>query len=74
MWFVDKELGIGRCRRHAPTMSGYPVVMVDDWCGDHKLSERVVAMERQEAREKYYKMLEALGSKNRDVNKAEAES
>jgi len=30
---------IGRCRRHAPTMSGYPVVFETDWCGDHKLDE-----------------------------------
>lgn len=30
---------IGRCRRHAPTMNGYPVVFSDDWCGDHKLDE-----------------------------------
>lgn len=31
--------GIGRCRRHSPTMSGYPVVFLTDWCGDHKLNE-----------------------------------
>jgi len=30
---------IGRCRRHAPTMTGYPVVFEDDWCGDHKIDE-----------------------------------
>ena len=50
MWFVIKvgkpaqadptaSHQIGRCRRHAPTMSGYPVVFVTDWCGDHKLDE-----------------------------------
>lgn len=40
MWFVQKGNGnVGRCRRHAPTMSGYPVVFVHDWCGDHKLDE-----------------------------------
>lgn len=55
MWFVEKTTllsnkpqvdtdiaminNIGRCRRHAPTMSGYPVVFTLDWCGDHKLSE-----------------------------------
>lgn len=46
MWFVRKETRpgadlseIGRCRRHAPAMGGYPVVMVDDWCGDHRLDE-----------------------------------
>ena len=32
-------ISIGRCRRHAPTMNGYPVVFVKDWCGDHKLNE-----------------------------------
>lgn len=30
---------IGRCRKHAPTMSGFPVVYPMDWCGDHKLDE-----------------------------------
>jgi Pyruvate/2-oxoacid:ferredoxin oxidoreductase delta subunit len=53
MWFVPKEQleneamtekqalagSIGRCRRHAPTMNGYPVVFEMDWCGDHKLDE-----------------------------------
>jgi len=29
----------GRCRRHAPTMQGYPAVFGKDWCGDHKLDE-----------------------------------
>lgn len=41
MWYVMKtpvgEQELGRCRRHAPTMSGYPVVFPADWCGDHKL-------------------------------------
>lgn len=54
MWFVVKIAnirvtgresetevvnGVGRCRRHAPTMNGYPVVFINDWCGDHKLDE-----------------------------------
>jgi hypothetical protein len=45
MWFMQKisdnpgGLEIGRCRRHAPSMNGYPVVFVTDWCGDHKLDE-----------------------------------
>lgn len=51
MWYVAKNppsgvpdeflypLSLGRCRRHAPTMSGYPVVYEADWCGDHKLDE-----------------------------------
>jgi len=30
---------VGRCRRRAPTMDGYPVVFTNDWCGDHKLDE-----------------------------------
>lgn len=47
MWFVPKtaegkEVAIGRCRRHAPTMNGYPVVYTTDWCGDHKLNEAAV--------------------------------
>lgn len=46
MFFVPKvdgaEVGagtIGRCRRRAPTMDGFPVVFGGDWCGDHKLDE-----------------------------------
>lgn len=45
MWFVLKaamkqpNVLVGRCRRHAPTMGGYPVVYADDWCGDHRLDE-----------------------------------
>ena len=36
------SVDIGRCRRHAPTMNGYPVVFVNDWCGDHKLNENTI--------------------------------
>jgi hypothetical protein len=46
MYFVEKAPlqanlapTLGRCRRHAPTMGGWPVVFVTDWCGDHKLDE-----------------------------------
>jgi hypothetical protein len=40
MWFVLKGTsGLGRCRRHAPTLGGYPAVFDTDWCGDHKLDE-----------------------------------
>lgn len=47
MYYVSKTgdsestmiMGIGRCRRHAPHMNGYPVVFESDWCGDHKLNE-----------------------------------
>jgi hypothetical protein len=42
MWFVKKKGSVGRCRRHAPTMNGYPVVYENDWCGDHKLDETSV--------------------------------
>jgi len=30
---------LGRCRRHAPTLGGWPAVYSPDWCGDHKLDE-----------------------------------
>jgi hypothetical protein len=43
MWYCPKPnpqgVLIGRCRRHAPTMQGYPVVYASDWCGEHKLDE-----------------------------------
>ena len=52
MWSVVKEPTIsspmealkilGRCRRRAPTMNGYPAVFADDWCGDHKLDENKI--------------------------------
>ena len=46
MWYVPKQSavertgpGVGRCRRHCPTMNGWPVMVETDWCGDHKLDE-----------------------------------
>jgi len=49
MWYVPKEKPegsevseLGRCRRHAPTMNGYPAVFCDDWCGDHKINENAI--------------------------------
>ena len=52
MWYVKKEIAstgqldvpvsdstFGRCRRHCPTMNGFPAVFGYDWCGDHKLDE-----------------------------------
>lgn len=30
---------LGRCRKHAPTLDGWPVMFGTDWCGDHKLDE-----------------------------------
>jgi hypothetical protein len=52
LWFVSKQPQImtvtvkshevGRCRRHAPTMGGYPVVYMTDWCGDHRIDENKV--------------------------------
>jgi hypothetical protein len=34
----DMALGMGRCRRRAPTLDGFPVVyQSEDWCGDHKI-------------------------------------
>jgi hypothetical protein len=48
MFFVEKAPAVvppdlpnpfGRCRRHAPTLNGYPAVFDHDWCGDHKLDE-----------------------------------
>ena len=36
---AETTLYLGRCRRHAPTMQGYPAVFPTDWCGDHKIDE-----------------------------------
>ncbi len=49
MYFVAKAnaagepTSLGRCRRHAPTMSGFPAVFVTDWCGDHKINEEALS-------------------------------
>ena len=29
----------GRCHKHAPSITGWPVVYETDWCGDYKLDE-----------------------------------
>lgn len=50
MWHVVKEgtgsgsdeNRLGRCRRRAPTMNGFPAVFGTDWCGDHKLDENKI--------------------------------
>ena len=54
IWYVPKErigtsnsdinplVQVGRCRRHAPTMNGYPVVYMMDWCGDHRVDENKI--------------------------------
>jgi len=42
--FGEKSTAAGRCRRHAPTLNGYPVVFsTDPGCGDHKPSGYVSA-------------------------------
>jgi len=43
-FFVPKRDhdSLGRCRRRAPTMNGFPAVYKTDWCGDHKLDERKI--------------------------------
>ncbi len=51
MYFVIKhregdgprdEREVGRCRRNAPTMKGWPVMFNTDWCGEHKLDENAI--------------------------------
>lgn len=44
MWYAPKKSAdgnvyIGRCRKNAPEISGYPAVFPGDWCGQHKLDE-----------------------------------
>jgi len=52
MWYVAKlrrknqgeevHTTLGRCRKRAPTLNGYPAVFENDWCGDHKLDENKI--------------------------------
>ncbi len=39
---VTERGRLGRCRRHAPSLNGWPAVFESDWCGDHKLDENKV--------------------------------
>lgn len=50
MWWMPKGRStLGRCRRHAPTSSGFPATFDSDFCGDHKLDEgKVDQMSRAE--------------------------
>jgi len=34
---VHKNEVVGRCKRHAPTDSGFPLVVADNSCGDQSL-------------------------------------
>lgn len=43
MFYVPKnKTNFGRCRKNAPTLCGYPIVYLDDWCGQHKLGSNPV--------------------------------
>lgn len=45
MYFVVKAIegkSLGRCRRHSPTLAGWPAVFSQDWCGDHKIDEEKI--------------------------------
>lgn len=44
MHFSPKAGDLGRCRKHAPTLDGWPAVFKTDWCGDHKLDEEKLEM------------------------------
>lgn len=50
MWYCPKgDYDLGRCRKHSPTMNGYPVVFSDDWCGDHKINEEAIDAKRNKS-------------------------
>ena len=38
----EKQSPLGRCRRNAPTMKGWPALFASDWCGEHKLDENKI--------------------------------
>ncbi len=48
MFYVSKRCleirdpDIGRCRKKAPTLDGWPAVFGGDWCGDHKIDENKI--------------------------------
>lgn len=46
VWFMSKMNGLGRCRRHAPTIIGFPQVFENDICGDIRLDDRKIESEK----------------------------
>lgn len=47
--YAPKNEYIGRCRRNAPTMKGFPPVFPSDWCGEHKMNDALVAERKKNA-------------------------
>ncbi len=47
--YAPKNEYIGRCRRNAPTMNGFPAVFPSDWCGDHKMNDALVEERKKNA-------------------------
>lgn len=43
--FKQNDTGEGQCRRRAPLKRGWPVVRVDDWCGEHEAEYGVYAID-----------------------------
>ena len=62
MYYVEKHPSpaIGRCRRHAPTMGGWPAVFANDWCGDHKIDEHKLDEQQRRDAEQSELMRQAL--------------
>lgn len=44
----DSNREMGRCRRNAPTLKGFPVVFSSDWCGEHKIGSNPVRDGKEE--------------------------
>lgn len=47
--YAPKNEYIGRCRRNAPTMKGFPPVFPSDWCGEHKMNDALVKERKKNA-------------------------
>jgi len=47
--YAPKNEFIGRCRRNAPTMKGFPAVFPTDWCGEHKMNDALVEERKKNA-------------------------
>ena len=39
---IPDDKRVGRCRRCAPKLEGWPVTFYTDWCGEYKLDERAL--------------------------------
>ena len=64
-FFELTDLMVGDCRRSAPEQGGWPMVEVDDWCGDFEPSQEEIA-KRKKALNVAYAIIDDVSLNNND--------